>query len=300
MLEQRWPVAGPLDLVASLGMTLPRTRSLYRVGNDAVTYSLSTDDGPAVVRLEAYDGEVEAAAVGAGAETALAAVPKTIGLDDDLDSFPAGTGLMRDLHLRNRGFRLGSTGRVFDAILPTVLGQRVTTDEAGRSYERLVRATGEPAPGDSGLRLPPLPEAILRLSSSDFHVLGIEEARARVVREVAGRAGRLEEIMSMSQGDAERRLLAVRGVGPWTAAQVMGSAWGDRDAIPVGDFHLPNTVSWALAGEPRATDERMLELLEPYRPQRRRALLLVKTSGIHAPRYGPRTSQSIVSRGGRY
>jgi 3-methyladenine DNA glycosylase/8-oxoguanine DNA glycosylase len=80
----------------------------------------------------------------------------------------------------------------------------------------------------------------------------------------------------------------------------MGAAWGDRDAVPTGDFHLPNTVAWALAGEPRADDDRMKELLEPYRPQRRRALLLLKTSGIKAPRYGPRTPKSIISRGGLY
>ncbi|MDJ0953864.1 MAG: DNA-3-methyladenine glycosylase 2 family protein [Acidimicrobiia bacterium] len=299
-MERRWPIAGSLDLVHTLGMALPRTRSLLRVDATAAGFSLWASTGPATIELELNDAAVSARALGPGAEEALEAVPATLGLDDDVDSFPAGSGLMRDLYRSNPGFRLGATGRVFDTILPTVLGQRVTTDEAGRNYEQLVRTVGEPAPGDSGLRLPPLPEAVLQLSSTDFHMLGIEEARARVVREVAGRANRLEEIMTMSREDAERRLLAVRGVGAWTAAQVMGAAWGDRDAIPVGDFHLPNTVSWALAREPRGTDERMLELLEAYRPQRRRALLLVKMSGIHAPRYGPRTSQSIISRGGRY
>ena len=59
--------------------------------------------------------------------------------------------------------------------------------------------------------------------------------------------------------------------------------------FPVGDYHLPNTVAWALAGEDRATDERMLELLEPYRPQRRRLVVSIVQSGAHAPRYGPRT-----------
>ncbi len=299
-MERRWPVAGPLDLIHTLGMALPRTRSLLKVSATSASYSLWVLSGAATIELELENGEVSATALGPGAEEALEAVPTTLGLDDDLDSFQPGAGLMRDLYRSNPGFRLGATGRVFDTILPTVLGQRVTTDEAGRNYEQLVRSVGEQAPGNLGLRLPPLPEAVLQLSSTDFHLLGIEEARARVVREVAGRANRLEEIMAMDRENAERRLLAVRGVGAWTAAQVMGAAWGDRDAIPVGDFHLPNTVAWALAREPRATDERMLELLEPYRPQRRRALLLVKMSGIHAPRYGPRTSQSIISRGGRY
>jgi 3-methyladenine DNA glycosylase/8-oxoguanine DNA glycosylase len=63
---------------------------------------------------------------------------------------------------------------------------------------------------------------------------------------------------------------------------------GDADAVSVGDFHMKNFVSWALAGEPRGTDERMLELLEPFRGHRGRVCLLIESAGIGAPRYGPR------------
>ncbi len=56
----------------------------------------------------------------------------------------------------------------------------------------------------------------------------------------------------------------------------------------VGDFHTPNTVSWALAGEARADDTRMLELLEPYRGQRARVVRLLELAGVAAPRFGPR------------
>ncbi len=284
----------------TLQFALPRTPSLLTTGAASGAYTLWTDVGPATVRLETGDGELAATAQGPGAEAALAAVPRTVGLDDSPETFVPGSGLLRDMHRRNLGLRLGSTGRVFDTLLPAIIGQRVTTDEAKRCYERLVVAAGEPAPGALGLLLPPRPAAIMELSLDDFHIIGIEQTRARVIREAAGRAARLEEVLRMAKEHAVRRLHAVKGVGPWTSAQVMGAAWGDRDAIPTGDFHLPNTVSWALAREPRGTDERMLELLEPYRPQRRRALLLVKLSGVHAPRYGPRTSQSIISRGGGY
>lgn len=71
---------------------------------------------------------------------------------------------------------------------------------------------------------------------------------------------------------------------------IMGTAWGDTDAVPVGDYHIPNTVAWALAGEDRGSDDRMLELLEPYRPERRRIVLAAKHAGVHAPRYGPKTA----------
>ena len=63
---------------------------------------------------------------------------------------------------------------------------------------------------------------------------------------------------------------------------------GDPDAVPVGDYHHPNTVAWALAGEPRADDDRMLELLEPYRGQRGRVLWALTSAAGPAPKYGPR------------
>jgi 3-methyladenine DNA glycosylase/8-oxoguanine DNA glycosylase len=88
--------------------------------------------------------------------------------------------------------------------------------------------------------------------------------------------------------DAE--LQRVRGIGPWTSALVRDRALGDPDAVPVGDYHLPNGVAWLLAGEPRADDERMLELLEPYAGHRGRVIRLVKVSGTKAPRHGPRST----------
>ena len=69
---------------------------------------------------------------------------------------------------------------------------------------------------------------------------------------------------------------------------VAGSVLGDPDAIPIGDIHLPNFVSWNLAGEPRADDDRMVQLLEPYAGQRNRVVRLLKSGGRKPPRYGPR------------
>ena len=87
---------------------------------------------------------------------------------------------------------------------------------------------------------------------------------------------------------AYSRLRSVPGIGPWTTAEVGVRALGDVDAVSVGDFHLPHLVAYALAGEPRATDERMLELLEPYRGRRALVVRLLELSGMRAPRYGPR------------
>ena len=91
----------------------------------------------------------------------------------------------------------------------------------------------------------------------------------------------------MPMPEAYRRLQAIQGIGPWTAAEVARDALGDPDAVSVGDYHLKNHVAWVLAGDPRATDERMLELLEPYRGQRARAIRLIEACPT-PPRFGPR------------
>jgi hypothetical protein len=79
-------------------------------------------------------------------------------------------------------------------------------------------------------------------------------------------------------------------------AETLRSATGDPDALSLGDFHTPHLVSWALAGEARGDDARMLELLEPYRGQRARLVRVLELSGLMAPRFGPRLRhRSIVA-----
>ena len=92
----------------------------------------------------------------------------------------------------------------------------------------------------------------------------------------------------MEPAAARRRMEALPGIGAWTSAEVAHRALGDVDAVSVGDYHLPHLVSWALAGEARGNDDRMLELLEPYRGQRGRVQVLLEASGITAPRFGPK------------
>jgi 3-methyladenine DNA glycosylase/8-oxoguanine DNA glycosylase len=119
-----------------------------------------------------------------------------------------------------------------------------------------------------------------------FHPFGVEQRRADTLRRAAALADRLERCADTVE--ATRRLTAIPGIGPWTAAEVVRIAYGDPDAVSVGDYHIPNTVAWALAGEPRGDDARMLALLEPFRGHRGRVCLLLEAAGVRAPAYGPR------------
>ena len=137
---------------------------------------------------------------------------------------------------------------------------------------------------------PPRPGDLGRFPYFGYHPFGIERRRAELIRRVAARAPWFEAVADLPFAEGYARLRAVPGIGPWTAAEVGVRALGDPDAVSVGDFHLPNLVAFALAGEARGDDARMLELLEPYRGQRARVVRLLELSGIRAPRYGPRLS----------
>jgi len=216
-----------------------------------------------------------------------------IGEDDDPDRLVARHPIVRELQRRHVGLRLPRTGRVLHALVPTVFEQKITGIEAFRAYAALLRVHGEPAPGPAGLLLPPDPNRLASLPYHAYHPIGIERRRAEVLRRAAARAAWLES--SATAEEATRRLTSLPGIGPWTAAEVVRSAFGDPDAVSVGDYHLPNIVAWALAGEPRADDARMLELLEPYRGQRGRVQRLLEVGRVTAPRYGPRTPPRRIS-----
>ena len=59
---------------------------------------------------------------------------------------------------------------------------------------------------------------------------------------------------------------------------------------------MANRVGWVLTGQPRCTDEAMLELLEPWRGQRARVVKLIELSGLTPPKYGPRFSPNDIRK----
>ena len=290
-------VDGPLDLRRTLAIHVrgsgdPTMRSVA----GRIVRAVRTPDGPATLALHQVAGRIEAEAWGSGADRVLDAVPALIGLEDDRTGFEPGRHpLVAELDRRHRGIRLGRTGGVLEALIPAILEQKVTGTEAWRGLRGLIRGWGDPAPGPFGLRLLPEPATIVAIPYHAFHPIGVERRRADLVRRVADRAIRFEEVLGLPREAAYARLTVLPGIGPWTAAEVMLRAAGDADAVSVGDFHLPNLVAFTLAGEIRGTDERMLELLEPWRGHRARVIRLLEASGLRPPAFGPRYAPRSIA-----
>jgi 3-methyladenine DNA glycosylase/8-oxoguanine DNA glycosylase len=282
----RFEPGRPLDLALTLA-PIGEGRTLRLSPGEAWRATL-TPDGPATVHLVQSGGLVDVEAWGPGASWAAGHAGALCGQDDDDAGFVPRHPFLSQVHKRNPGVRIAKTSAVFEAVVPAVLGQKVTGVESRRSYERLVDALGEPAPGPMRLTVPPSARVLARTPYWTFHRFGIERRRAEVIIGAARSAARLEETVSMEMASAYQRLLAFPGIGPWTAALVALAALGDPDAVPVGDYNLPHSVGFALEGTPRSSDERMLELLEPYRGHRARVIRLIAIAGIGAPRFGPR------------
>lgn len=288
----------PLDLHRTLwpvrrGATDPSTR----LRSDGVWRATRTPAGPGTEFLRLSGGALHVAAWGPGAEWLVEHAPALVGeLDDDRD-FAPDHPLLRDLRHRHPGLRIARTEAVFEATAASILEQRVTNREAWQGWRAMVRALGEPAPGPlPGLFVPPDPARVIATQYPAFHTYGVERGRAETVRRAAAHACRLEEALDLPLDAARLRLRALPGIGHWTAAEVTLVAMGDPDAVPVGDYHLPHVVSWAFTGEPRGSDERMLELLEPYRGHRARVLRLLLVAGIAPPRRAPHLPLRDVAR----
>lgn len=175
----------------------------------------------------------------------------------------------------------------YHEVLPAVLGQRITAAQALRQWALLCERYGEVAPGPLGLRLPPTPERLLRVPSWEFHRLGIEEQRAKTLRVAARYATFIDHTRELEPLDARTALQQLPGIGVWTAAVTIGVSHGDPDALPIGDFHVKNTVAWALHGRARGTDEEMEASLADYPLQRWQVVRTLERAGVGAPRFGP-------------
>ncbi|MBE1533809.1 DNA-3-methyladenine glycosylase family protein [Actinomadura algeriensis] len=280
--SREWRAPWPLEVGATLA---PHARGPYdpafQVRDGFVWRASFTPDGPGTLRLRKVGDVVRADAWGPGAEWLLDGVPALLGADDSPETFVPVHDVLRERVRRRAGFRVGRTRRVFEALVPAVMEQKVLGQEAWRAWGYLVRRFGRPAPGAPWLRVPPPPAVWARIPSWEWHKAGLEAVRARTIIGAARVAGRLEDDPGVA------RLTSLPGIGVWTAAEVRQRAVGDPDAVSVGDYNLPGVVGWALAGR-KVDDAGMLELLEPYRGHRYRVTRLLEGSGARPPRRGPR------------
>ncbi|MXP23918.1 3-methyladenine DNA glycosylase [Gordonia sp. HNM0687] len=280
-VTREWVPGYPLDIRATVGI---HRRGFgdpsFTYGRDgSVWWAVSTPDGPGTLTLRSDGTTITGRAWGSGAAWLLEQMPDFLGAQDDPDALVPLDDVVRELVRRSGGLRIGRTDRVWAALVPAILEQKVVGAEAFRAWRYLVRRFGEPAPGPvpDTMRVPPPQRDWARIPSWEWHRSGIEPVRMRTIRDATAM-------------DVERhhdRLTLLRGVGRWTEAETRSRAVGDPDVVNVGDYHIPKLVGLTLIGEP-VDDDGMLELLEPYAGQRQRIIRMVERHGVRPERRGPR------------
>jgi len=293
-----WAPPWPLDLGLVLG---PLRRGpadpTFRATPDGSVWRASlTPVGPGTLRVSSRGGVVHGEAWGPGAEWLLDQLPRMLGESDDPGAFEPRHRLVALVRHRRPGLRLTRTGLVLESLIPSILEQKVTTDEAYRAWRLLVRKYGVPAPGPVGGRMfvMPAPRVWSLIPSWEWHRAGVDNKRASTILRVVRVARRMEEAVALDPVAARERLEVVSGVGPWTSAEVVQRSHGAADAVTVGDLHLPGIVGYALAGDRDADDSVMLSLLEPYAGQRHRAARLILLSGRTPARRHPKMPRGDI------
>jgi len=298
--SRRWRPGRRIDLLTTLGpMRRGAGDPTFRLDRAGTVWRASrTPDGPATtaLRVSTDRSEVDASAWGPGADWSLSTVPDLLGAGDDPRGFEPTHPVLRDMWRRHAGWRVPRSLRVLEALVPAVLEQKVTGRAAWRAFRTLTRRYGEPAPGPvahlvGGLVVPPDGRTWAMVPSWEWHRAGVDLSRSRTTVTAASSAGRLEQLCGLPTAEAATRMRSLPGVGAWTAAEIAQRALGDADAVSVGDYHLASLVGSVLVGE-RVDDDAMLELLEPYRGHRYRAIRMIELSGHGYERHGPRYAGS--------
>ena len=248
--------------------------------------TLRLDNGVGIARVTLQPGRVRCRTWVESADDdapALAKVRSLLDLDRDLTAIE--TDLRADAQMASlmkgrRGTGVAGTVDGFELAVRAILGQQVTVAGARTLAGRVVAAFGTALPRHAlaenahdaarveVTRVFPAPE---RLAEADLAALGMPRSRAEAIRALARRVAAGDIDLSASAGVPEVRtsLLAIPGVGPWTAGYVAMRAQRDPDAFLPSDLGVRKAmVALGVPDDPRAIGERA----ERWRPWRAYAL----------------------------
>jgi AraC family transcriptional regulator of adaptative response / DNA-3-methyladenine glycosylase II len=243
-----------------------------RLVGDAYEGAVRLSSGPAVLSLQLAPTTVRAAiSAGSGVE-AHALVIGLLGLDQDAAAFARlakKLGLAR-LVAGRAELRISQTSSVFDGVLWSIIGQQINFPFACLLKRRLFERAGTLLP--NGLYAPPTPSAVAALDPADLLPLQFSRQKADYViataRLVAGGTLDLESLRAMSATRAERTLLAVRGLGPWSVNYLMMRALGFADCVPYGDTSVTSNLQDLFKLDERPdidATRRLMSVFSPYR-----------------------------------
>ena len=243
-----------------------------RLVGDVYTTAVQFTNGPALLTLRLSPVNVRAEISGGSAAEAHALVVGLLGLDEDAAAFARlakRLGLARLVAGRPE-LRISQTPCVFDGVLWSIIGQQINFPFACLLKRRLIERGS--APLADSLYAPPTPAAVAALEPRDLLPLQFSRQKADYVIQTARLVaeGRLNlgALRAMSATRAERTLLAVRGLGPWSVNYLMMRSLGFPDCVPYGDTGVTSGLQALFKLEERPdldASRRLMAVFSPYR-----------------------------------
>jgi len=179
-----------------------------------------------------------------------------------------------DLAARVRGRPQDAYG----ALLRAIVGQQLSVKAARTIYERFVGLFGGRTP---------TPEELLEVDADTLRSAGLSRAKANYVRSLAEHviSGELEldRLDELSDEEVTAELVAVKGLGRWTADMFLIFHLGRPDVLPVGDLGVRRAVERLYGFEALPSAAELEALGERWRPWRSLASLYLWESLDNAP-----------------
>jgi AraC family transcriptional regulator of adaptative response / DNA-3-methyladenine glycosylase II len=245
-LALRLAVRRPYDRLGVVRWLAARTiAGVEEATNGSYRRALRLPGGLGLVELEPRDDHVRAAFRLHGLADLAAAVRRCRRLLD-LDADPLGYAAvlgeddsLGPLVAANPGLRAPGTVDGAESAVRAVLGQQVSLAAARTVTARITTRYGTPLDSPDGSVTHAFPEPEV-LATARLDEIGLPASRRRTVRALARKLATGELVLDggVDRADAQRQLLEIEGVGPWTAGYIALRALGDPDAFPVGDLGL--------------------------------------------------------------
>lgn len=203
-------------------------------------------------------------------------VRRMFDLDTDLAPFLAlarRDRLLAPLVARHPGLRLPQLPDPFEGAVRAIVGQQVSVAAARTVIDRLIRRLGEPvAAAGGGLFAFPRPATVADAAPEHLAALGLTRAKvAALIAVAAATAGGVvdwERLRGATPQDAAAALVALPGIGPWTASYIRMRALGDRDAFPASDLGVIKALTALAPRSAAAGAAGITDLAERWRPFR--------------------------------
>ncbi len=180
----------------------------------------------------------------------------------------AGTPDLARLIEGRAGLRIAQSADVFEGITWAIVGQQVNLAFAFKLRRALAELCGQEV--GEGLYAHPTPERVAALDYTDLTARQYARKKAEYLIDTARLvvSGDLVIDPQASATEIEKRLHAVRGLGPWSVNYIMMRALGFADCVPLGDTGLSTGLQRFFALDHRPGADEVSQLMEPFAPFR--------------------------------